>query len=266
MSTISTWLSKIFSFLTANILPAVILLAVGILVIQVLTKLISSALNKSKMDKGLTKLALAVIKPVLYLLLGLMTADKLGIDVTGIVALASVLTLAVSLSLQNALGNIFGGFTLLYTKPFAPGHYVEIAGREGTVQEVGLAYTKLATPDNKVISIPNASVVAAEIVNYTVSGTRRVDIAVSCGWKADPQTVTDALLEAAKIDAVLADPAPTAVLKAYENGLVQYCLMVWVKSDDYFPATFAINQNIQTRFQEKSIQMSVPQIAVHTDK
>ena len=266
MNTITLWLNTALSFLTVNILPAVILLVVGILVIRAITKIVSSALAKTKLDQSLCKLVLAVMQPVLYVLLGLMAVEKLGIDVTGVVALASVLTLAVSLTLQTFLGNIFGGFTLLYTKPFAPGHYVEIAGREGSVQEVGLAYTKLATPDNKIISIPNASVVAAEIVNYTVSGKRRVDFTVSCGWKVEAPLVIDALLEAAQVDAVLAEPAPVAALKGYADGLAQYGLMVWVKTEDYWDVTFAINENIQTQFREREIPMSVPQIAVHTEK
>ncbi len=258
------WLNTALAFLSANLLPTVILLVVGILVIRVVMKLVSSALGKTKLENSLTRLMLAILKPVLYLLLGLMAADKLGIDVTGIVALASVLTLAVSLTLQTALGNVFGGLTLLYTKPFTSGHYVEIAGREGTVQEVGLAYTTLATPDNKIISIPNASVTAAEIVNYTVSGKRRVDITISCGWAVDADAVKQALLEAAKVDSVHTDPAPVVGLKGYENGLAQYGLMMWCDTADYFGVLFAVNQNIQTIFRDKDIPMAIPQVAMKT--
>lgn len=266
MNTLSIWLSTALGFVSASILPALIILVIGILAIRVLTKIVSSALTKTKLDSSLTKLLVGVLQPVLYVLLGLMIAAKLGIDVTSIVALASVLTLAVSLTLQTALGNIFGGFTLLYTKPFAPGHYVEIAGREGTVQEVGLAYTKLATVDNKIISIPNSSVTAAEIVNYSVSGKRRLDITVRCGWKVDAQTVIDTLLESAKLESILQDPAPVAALKSYESGQAVYGLMVWVNTADYWDANFTINQNIQNLFREKDIPMAVPQMTVFTGK
>ena len=86
---------------------------------------------------------------LLYVLLALMVAAKLGIDVSGIIALASVLTLAVSLAVENALANVFGGFTLLYNQPFHSGDFVEIAGQSGTVQEINMSYTTLLTPDNK---------------------------------------------------------------------------------------------------------------------
>lgn len=265
MGAFEVWLDTALGFLQAHILPAVILLAAGILAIRILTKIVSSAMEKTKLDKSLYRLVPAILKPVLYLLLGLAVAAKLGIDVTGVVALASVLTLAVSLTLQTALGNVFGGLTLLYTKPFAPGHYVQIAAREGTVLEVGLAYTKLATVDNKIISIPNASVAAAEIVNYTVSGQRRVDISVRCGWDTPADTVLEALYEAARMDMVLDDPAPTAALTGYEDGLAQYALMVWVKTEDYFPATYTLNRNIQTLFTEKNIAVAAPRIQLQSD-
>ena len=131
---------------------------------------------------------------LLYALLALIVASKLGIDVTGIIALASVATLAISLALQNALANVFGGFVLLSTHPFHSGDFVEIAGQSGTVEEIGMTYTRLATPDNKQVSIPNSAVVAAQIVNYTASGTRRVEVKVCASYTDEPQTVIDALI------------------------------------------------------------------------
>lgn len=248
------------AFATSRVFPAVIIAVVGILIIKILLRVLKAAL--SHLDKSLTKLLFAIIRPILYLILGLIVAASLGIDVTSIVALASVLTLAISLSLQNALGNVFGGFTLLYTKPFHEGDYVEIAGQSGTVKEVGLAYTRLATPDNKLIYIPNSAVVAAEIVNYTVTGTRRLDITVNVAYSADPETVTKALLDCAAIGEVLADPAPTSVLSEYGEGYVTYSLKVWTKTDDYWTAKFAISRNIKDTFAERGIDMSVSHMNV----
>lgn len=260
------WLNRLLNFSSDRLLPTVIIVAVGILAIRMAVKLAKTALKKTKLDKSLVNLTLAVMQPVLYLLLALMAADKLGIDVTGVVALASVLTLAVSLSLQSALGNIFGGFTLICTKPFAPGDYVEIAGREGTVLETGIAYTKLATPDNKVISLPNSSVVATEIVNYTISGKRRVDVVVRCGWNVPAQQVMDAMLEAAQLDAVFTDPAPAVALTTYADGQAEYKLMVWCATGDYFPVCFAINKNVQDVFTQRNIPMATPRMTVISEK
>ena len=147
------------------LLKAVIIAVVGILLIRIVMQLLNKVLEKSKLEKAAHRLLKSLAKTMLYILLGLMVASSLGVDVTGIVALASVLTLAISLSLQNMLANVIGGFTLLYTQPFHGGDYVEIAGQSGTVKDVGIAYTRLITPDNKMISIPNSAVVAAQIVN-----------------------------------------------------------------------------------------------------
>jgi len=250
-----------FSFNKA--LPSVILIVIGILCVRLILGILKATLGKTKLDSQLTKLVLGIVKPVLYLLLGLIVAARLGIDVTSIVALASVLTLAISLSLQNALGNIFGGFTLLYTKPFSPEDYVEIAGQSGTVKEVGLAYTKLATPDNKLISIPNSAVVAAEIVNYTTTGSRRLDVPVSVSYQSDPQAVIDALLAMADLPQVLKDPAPFAAVTSYGDHSISFVLRVWTSSADYWNVNFHLLNNMKAELAAKGIEMTYPHLNVH---
>ena len=177
-----------------KMLHAVLVLVIGLLIIRVVTKLLQGGLEKSHLEKAAHSLILSLAKVAMYILLGLSVASSLGIDVTGIVALASVLTLAVSLSLQNMLTNVIGGFPILSTPPFHSGDYVEIAGQSGTVQEINMTYTRLATFDNKLISIPNSAVVAAQIVNYSAADTRRVDIPVSASYDAPTQKVIDALV------------------------------------------------------------------------
>ena len=113
------------NFALSKLLPTVILIAVGVLAIHLIMTLVNKMLEKSRLEKAAHSLIKSVVKVVLYLLLGSIVAEKLGIDVTGVIALASVLTLAVSLAIQNVLGNLVGGFTLLYTKPFKTGDYVE---------------------------------------------------------------------------------------------------------------------------------------------
>ena len=165
MNMILSWLSVAGTFAVSKLLPMVILAVVGVLAVRIALNLVRKFLEKSKLEKAAHTLILTACQVVLYILLALIIASGLGIDVTGIVALASVLTLAVSLSVQNLLTNVFGGFTLLYTKPFASEDFVEIAGQSGTVKEIGLTYTKLATVDNKIVSIHNSAVTAAEIIN-----------------------------------------------------------------------------------------------------
>lgn len=266
MSTISAIFTTLGTLAMGTILPAVIIAAIGILLIQLFLKVVKTFLDKSKLEKVAHTLILSCIKVVAYVLLALMVASKLGIDVTGIVALASVLTLAVSLALQNILANVIGGFTLLYTKPFASGDFVEIAGQSGTVNEIGLTYTKLATADNKLVSIPNSAVIAAQIVNYSATGTRRVDVAASASYDMAVEDVLAALREAGAVPTALADPAPFAAVKNYGESTVEYTLQVWCKADDYWTTLFDTNKNVKAVFEAKGIKMSYPHINVHMDK
>lgn len=249
-----------------KLLPAALALVVGLLVIRIVMTVITKLLNKTKLEKAAHGLIKSVARVVLYVLLGLMVADCLGIDVTGAIALASVLTLAVSLSVQNALTNVIGGFTLLYTHPFKSGDFVEVAGKSGTVQEIGMAYTVLATPDNKIISIPNSSVVSGDIVNYTVSGTRRVEVKVQAVYSESSQQVIDALLQAGTVDKVLLDPAPMAVIDSYGESAINYSLRVWTKSEDFWDVYFVINQNIRKIFEAQGIKMAYPHMHVYMER
>jgi small conductance mechanosensitive channel len=203
---------------------------------------------------------------VLYVLLCLIVASGLGIDVTGVVALASVLTLAISLSVQNALTNVIGGFTLLSTHPFSSGDYVETAGQAGTVQEIGMIYTKLATPDNKIVSIPNSAVVSAQIINYTITGTRRTELNVSASYDAPTQAVIDALIQAGTVDKILLDPPPFAAVVKYDTSSICYTLRLWAKTEDYWDMYFLVNQRIKDIFDSQGIAMTYPHLHVHMDK
>lgn len=249
-----------------HLLPTLILLLTGVLTIRIVIAIVNKMLKKSKLEKAAHGLIRSVILIVLYLLLLLACASALGIDITGIVALASVVTLALSLALQDSLTNLIGGFTLLYTRPFASGHYVEIAGQSGTVDEIGMAYTKLITPDNKVISIPNSSVVTAEIVNYTVTGTRRLAIDIYTDYDAPIEKVLAALKEAADLPEKLEDKGIFAEVMDYSERGIRYSVRIWTTGADYWTANFLINRRINAIFAREGLKMAYPQLQVHMDK
>ncbi len=254
------------SSLFDRICTAVILLVIGVLAIRIVMKLLKKVLEKSKLEKAAHSLITSLASVVLYLQLGLSAASALGIDVTGIVALASVLTLALSLALQNMVSNIIGGFTILYTQPFHSGDYVEIAGQGGTVQEINMTYTMLSTPDNKRIAIPNSAVVAAQIINYSAAETRRVEVNVSAAYETPVPQVLDALVLAGTMDDVLLEPAPQAVLVRYGESSIEYSLRVWVKTEKYWDVYFAVSQRVKAIFDEQGITMTYPHLNVHMDK
>lgn len=263
MNGIKEWLANFGEYAKSAVLPVVLILVVGILAIRIVMFIVNKALKRSKLEKAAHSLIKTVLRAVLYGLLALMAVSKLGIDITGVVALASVLTLAVSLAVQNILTNVMGGFTLLYTKPFSSGDYVEIAGQSGTVQEIGLAYTKLSTPDNKSICIPNSSVTAAEIVNHTALGTRRVDITVSASYDTPVQLVLDTLRSAGKVETALETPEIFAAVDSYGESAINYVLRIWCNTPDYWDTKFAVHQRMKELFDEKGVQMTYPHLNVH---
>ena len=247
------------------VLHTLVLLVIGILVIRIVIAIINRMLKRSKLEKAAHGLIRSVVRIVMYLLLALMCASSLGIDVTGVVALASVVTLALSLALQESLTNLIGGFTLLYTHPFASGHYVEIAGQSGTVDEIGMAYTKLVTPDNKVITIPNSSVVASEIVNYTITGTRRLAIDIVTGYDVPVEKVLSALREAADIPEKLEEKGIFTEIMGYSEKGISYSVRIWTTSDDYWNAMFCIHRRINTIFLRENLHMAYPHLNVHME-
>ena len=262
-----TWFVGVGTALIDRVVPFCVIVGVGILLIQfVVLKLLDKILVKSKLEKAAHSLIKSLVRVVLYFVLGLIAASKLNIDVSSIIALASVLTLAVSLAVQSALTNVIGGFTLLYTKPFKSGDFVEIAAESGTVQEIGMTYTKLLTPDNKLIYIPNSSVVAADIINYTVTGTRRVDGTISASYTAPTEKVLEALYAAAKVPGALTDPAPFAAVNKYGDSSIEYVLRVWCGTDDYWDVNFALNKSVRDSFNQFGVEMTYPHINIHVEK
>ena len=249
-----------------DICRSVVILVVGIFAMRIIRRILKGTLEKSKLEKAAHSLITSLASAAMYVLLGLIVASSLGIDVTSIVALASVLTLALSLALQNMVSNILGGFTILYTHPFHSGDYVEIAGQGGTVKEINMTYTMLATADNKLISIPNSAVVAAQIVNYSAAETRRVEVLVSASYDAPTQKVLDALIQAGTVDNVLLDPAPRAVITAYGDSAISYSLRLWVKTPDYWDVYFQVNQRVKDVFDEQGIEMTYPHLNVHINQ
>ena len=126
-----------------------------------------------------------------------------------------------------------------------------------------MTYTKLATPDNKLISIPNSAVAAAQIINYSAAGTRRVDVNVSASYEVPTQKVLDALVLAGTVDNALLEPAPVAMISGYGESAINYSLRIWVKSENYWDVYFLVNQRVKQIFDEQGVYMTYPHLNIH---
>lgn len=263
-----TEVQSFFSSLTLdNVIPALVTLAICLVVVKFLLRAMNRMLEKSHIEKSLHGFLRTLGRIGLYGLAILITADQLGVQVSSLVAVFSVAALAVSLALQGALSNVASGIVILSSHPFKVGDYVEIDSVSGTVTEINLTYTMMATADNKMIYIPNSTVTSGKVTNYTVEGRRRVDITVTASYDAPLQAVKDALLRAAASqEKILTDPAAEAHVSSYEDSNIQYILRAWVETADYWPVYYDLLEQVKAEFDAAGIEMTYPHLNVHLDR
>lgn len=185
------------SFTLSALLGAVVTFCICVIAMRLILSLLRRMLDKTRLDATLRKYALGAVRLVLWVIIVLIVADQLGIPVTSLVALLSVVSLAVSLAVQSVLSNIAGGLVILVTKPFQLGDLVETADGLGTVKEISLTFTKLETPDGLWLMTPNSVLSSGKITNYTALGRRRAEIRVGASYDAAVSDVRAACLDAA---------------------------------------------------------------------
>lgn len=249
---------------TNKIFEAVIVAAAGLLVVKLLLKLLDRALYRSQLDGTLKKLLHSLLKGALLFVTVIVVLERLGIEVTSLVAVLSVIGLSFSLALQNFLSNVAGGMQLLASRPFKVGDFVEAGGCSGAVTEVGMFYTRLATYENKLIQIPNSAIVSANIINHFALPTRRVDLFVSASYDAPLDLVMGTLLGLARAhELVLDDPAPATHVKEYGDNAIEYALRVWCASGDYWTVYNDLIDSFKPAFDKAGIAMTYPHVNVH---
>ncbi|MBD5098415.1 MAG: mechanosensitive ion channel family protein [Clostridiales bacterium] len=256
------------SKLTANkIFGAVIAAVVCLVVIKILTKVTARALGRSKLDTPLQTLLRNLLKGVLWFITVIIVLGCLDIEVTSLVAVLSVVGLAFSLALQNFLSNMAGGMQLLASHPFKLGDFVDAGGCSGTVTEIGMFYTKLTTPDNKLVQLPNSTIVSANIINYSAQPTRRVELKVSASYDAPTDKVLALLKQmAADHPLALAEPGPVAHVDSYGDNAIGYVMRVWCANADYWTVYFDLMDGMKSAFDKAGIEMTYPHVNVHMIK
>ena len=247
-----------------KVVHVLLLILVGVVVIRVVLKLLDRVLARSKSLKSLSHYIHSVAKISMAFILVLMVAEDMGIHTTSLVAMLSVAGLAVSLALQNTLSNVAGGIMLLVTNPFQVGDYVEADGISGTVHAIDLSYTAIITIDGKEIFVPNSQLSGTKIVNYTVLGRRRVDLNFTASYDAPTETVKAACLAAvAATPNVLPEPAPVVYLTEYGSSAIEYSVRCWTRTEDYWNAFFALNENLRDAFAAAGVEMTYDHLNVH---
>ncbi len=243
---------------------AVVVAAVCLLAVKVLVGVLDRALRRSSMDSALKKLLRGLLKGGLLFVSVIVVLGRLGIEVTSLVAVLSVIGLAFSLALQNFLSNVAGGMQLLASHPFKPGDFVEAGGCSGTVTDIGMFYTRLTTYDNKLVQIPNSSIVSANIINYSTQPSRRVDLTVSASYDAPVDQVLAALAKLGEEHPLVLDgPAPAAHVTKYGDSAIEYALRVWCANADYWTVYNDLMDSLQPAFAKAGVEMTYPHMNVH---
>lgn len=247
-----------------RLLSALLLLLVCLAVVRLLLGMTRRLVGRAALDERIKRYILRGLRAFLYLLTSLVMAGSLNIDVSSLIALVGVFGLAVSLAVQDVLGNVAGGMVLLFSKPFTLGDYVSTADGEGEVAEITLTHTKLDTPAGQRVMLPNSKLTAGQIVNYTVRGVRRADHAVSASYDDAPEAVRRACLKAlSRTPNILPDPAPQVVLTAYGESSIEYRVRFWAKTEDYWDAHFRSLEEIHRAFAEDGVTMTYNHLNVH---
>lgn len=240
------------------------LIVASLVAIRVILVLLDRAMERAKLDRGMRTFLRSGLKVILALVAVSVILGYLGVPMTSLVAVLSVLGLAVSLAVQGLLSNLAGGIMLLTAHPFASGDFVEAGGVSGTVREVGLVYTKLGTPDNKVVYVPNGDISGKTIVNYSAEDKRRVELKFTVSYDAPPDTVKGCMAKVVgEHPLTLPTPAPLIRVNSYGNSSIEYILRVWCATKDYWDVYFDMTEQVKTAFDAAGVEMTYDHLNVH---
>ena len=248
----------------AMALKALLVAVICLVFIKIILRIVDRALARASMDTMIKKLFRIGLKILLLVVTVIVVMGYLNIPVTSLVAVLSVVGLALSLAVQNFLSNVAGGLQLVASKPFQIGDFVEIAGCTGTVTEIGLFYTKLHSGDNKLVQLPNSAIVSQNIINYSGEEKRRVEVKIGVAYSA-PIDEVKAVLErlVGEHPLTYSTPAPAVHVSAYLDSTVEYLVRVWCANEDYWTVYFDLMDGMKPALDAAGLEMSYPHVNVH---
>lgn len=244
---------------------AAIVVLVGFFLTNWLIKLMQKSKLFGKIDKSVASFLVSVSNIGLKMVVVITAASILGVPLTAIITVFGTVGVAIGLALQGSLSHLAGGVVILLFRPFKVGDFIDTHSDSGTVESINIFYTKLITPDNREILVPNGQLSNACVINYSNREQRRVDLEFSASYSSDIDTVCKVMLETANAHGlVLKDPAPFARLIRQEDSALIFVLRVWCNSADYWTVSFDMNEQMKKAFDMAGIEIPFPQLDVHT--
>lgn len=250
-------------------LLAIVVLIVGLRLIKVVDKFLRKRFEKSKIDETVQPFVSNLISWILKAVLLISVATMVGVETTSFVAIIGAAGLAVGLALQGTLANFAGGVLVLVFKPYKVGDFVTVQGQSGTVTEVQIFNTILSSPDNKKIILANGTVFSSEIINFSVLGTRRVDLVIGISYDANIKEAKDILLnilnEHPKILKEEGKQPFIGVLELADSS-VNLAVRSHCKTEDYWDVYFQVLEQAKLALDKHGVGIPYPQLDVHFDK
>lgn len=252
-----------------RVLLALVFFFIGRILIKWIRKIVRRSIGRSSADKGVEQFVDSVLKFALYFLLIFSIASKFGVDTTSVAALIASGGVAIGLALQGSLSNFAGGVLILLLKPFEVGDYIieDSNGKEGTVKEIQIFYTKLSTIDNKTIVIPNGMLTNNSLTNATAKDERRLDLKLSISYSADLKKAKMLIENIIRQDeSILKDDEIVVFVDDLADSAVVIGARAWVKNEEFWPTKWRLLETIKLTLDEHGVEIPYPQLTVHMPK
>jgi len=247
-----------------KVIGAIIILILGRIAAGIGRNVVKKVLEKSKTDPAVVSFVGSMIYFLILIFAVLAALAKFGIQTASFVAILGAAAFAIGFALQGSLANFAAGVLILVLRPFKVGDYIDGAGVGGTVKDIQLFTTVLATPDNIKILVPNGKLFGDTIKNFSGFDTRRVDFVIGIGYTSDIQKAYDVLMSLIKEDTrILSDPPTNIAVSELADSSVNFVVRPWVKRSDYWDVKFDLTRKIKEAFDENGIEIPFPQQVVH---
>ena len=246
---------------------AILILIIGFWLAKILSRGVERLLRVRKTDEGLITFLRSMTLIGIRIMVIISAATQLGVEMTSFVALLGAAGLAIGMAFSGTLSNLAGGVMILFFKPFKVGDFVDLGGVEGAVKEIQIFNTILTTIDNKIIIMPNGPVANGTIINYTMADKRRVDWTFGIAYGDDLKKAKDLLQSFIQDDPrILNKPESFIGLAELADSSVNITVRGWVKTEDYWPVYFDMNERVYVEFDKEGLNIPFPQLDVNLVK
>lgn len=247
-----------------SVLFALVVLAIGIALSKIVAHIASKFLKRSNLDGAARSFLVSLIRIILYIIVLITALTMMNVPMSSIITVFGAAGLAISLALQNCLTNLCGGFIILFSKPFSAGDTIEIDGSVGDVKSISILYTKIITPDNKSVLIPNGKVTDAKIINYTETPTRRVDLTFDISYDADYDIARSIILNIIKEDKlILSDPEPVVRMGAHNASAITIDVRIWTENANYVSVKYKMLETVKEEFDNNNIEIPYSKLDIN---